>query len=105
MLGYDLTFLTYKLPNFGRFEWEIFRNFGMSENRSKAVRSAVIWAHHQMIGSSFLILIDCYYKEMDLQFLLTETNLKLKVLLNDEQPARPQTRSSERNECQMSLSG
>ena len=31
MLGYDLTFLTYKLPNFGGFEWEIFPNFGTSE--------------------------------------------------------------------------
>ena len=31
LLGFDLTFLTYKLPNFGGFEWEIFTNFGMSE--------------------------------------------------------------------------
>ena len=35
MLGYDLTFLTYKLPNFGGFEWEIFPNFGMSEKSEK----------------------------------------------------------------------
>ena len=31
MLGYDLTFLTYELPNFGGFEWKIFPNYGMSE--------------------------------------------------------------------------
>ena len=35
MLGYDLTFLIYKLPNFGGFEWEIFPNFGMSEKSEK----------------------------------------------------------------------
>ena len=35
MLGYDLTFITYKLPNFGGFEWEIFPNFGRSEKNEK----------------------------------------------------------------------
>ena len=31
MPGYDLTFLTYKLPNLGGLQWEIYPNFGMSE--------------------------------------------------------------------------
>ena len=30
-----LTIRTYKLPNLGRFEWEIFPNFGMSEKSEK----------------------------------------------------------------------
>ena len=35
MLGYNLTLLPFKLPNFGGFVWEIFPNFGMSENSEK----------------------------------------------------------------------
>ena len=35
MLGYDLTFLTYKLPKCGGFESEIVQNFGMSEKTEK----------------------------------------------------------------------
>ena len=58
-----ITFLTYKLPNFGKFEREIFLNFGMSK-KSEKIETFI---SENFRGSWFFLTI-LTYKIFDFDF-------------------------------------
>ena len=74
MRGYDLTFLTYELPNVGEFEWEVCLNFGMSK-RSEKIETFI----SENLRSSWFFLTILTYKIFELNFFLNEMKKFLKI--------------------------